>query len=81
MDKSQLAQWTCVVLDEVEDVLAVKLASPCVKLATYKLSLSHNQPILTSPCAHPDLVHRAILVACIHDSCPWNVIRAHYLLI
>ena len=28
-----------------------------------------------------DLTHRVILVACTHDSRPWNVIRVHQLLL
>ena len=31
---------------------------------------------LSALCALHDLAHRVVLVACINNSCPWNVIRA-----
>ena len=32
--------------------------------------------MLLEVCTHCNMAHRTILVACVHESCPWNVIRA-----
>ena len=31
-------------------------------------------------CVHCDCIHEADLVACIYDSCLWNVLRVHYVI-
>ena len=58
------------------DRLDLYIASLMVSCSWEAILTSQTASVLLkNPCAHIDFIHRALVVACIHGCCSWNIVQ------